>query len=92
MLGTSYVDATAPYGVPLVYTVRAVVAGNPKVEGLPAEELPVFFADVYPPPAPPRLDALSEGNLVRLIWAPSTRRISRAISSSARRATASRCD
>ncbi len=70
VLGTSYVDASAPYGVALAYTVRAVVAGNPKVEGLPAEELPVFFADVYAPPAPPRLDALSEGNLVRLIWAP----------------------
>ena len=27
--------------VPLVYTVRAVARGNPKVEGLPAEELPV---------------------------------------------------
>jgi hypothetical protein len=68
--GTSYVDTTAPYGVPLVYTVRAVLAGNPKVEGLPAEELPVLFRDVYPPPAPTRLDALSEGNLVRLIWEP----------------------
>lgn len=67
---TSYVDATAPYGVPLVYTVRAVLEGNPKVEGLPAEELPVLFVDVYPPPAPTRLDALSEGNLVRLIWDP----------------------
>ncbi|HEY1251760.1 MAG TPA: hypothetical protein VGH97_11270 [Thermoanaerobaculia bacterium] len=68
--GTSYVDATAPYGVPLVYTVRAVLEGNPKVEGLPAEEIPVLFADVYPPPAPTRLDALSEGNLVRLLWDP----------------------
>jgi hypothetical protein len=70
ILGTSYVDTSAPYGVPLAYTVRAVVAGNPKVEGLPAEELPVLFADVFPPPAPTRLDALSEGNLVRLIWSP----------------------
>jgi hypothetical protein len=68
--GTSFVDASAPYGVPLVYTVRAVLEGNPKVEGLPAEELPVLFTDVYPPPAPTRLDALSEGNLVRLLWDP----------------------
>jgi hypothetical protein len=68
--GTSFVDATAPYGVPLVYTVRAVLEGNPKVEGLPAEELPIVFADVYPPPAPTRVDALSEGNLVRLLWDP----------------------
>ena len=29
-------------------------------------------ADVYPPPAPARLDALSEGNLVRLVWDPVT--------------------
>ena len=68
--GTAFVDASAPYGVPLVYTVRAVVEGNPKVEGLPAEELPVLFADVFPPPAPSHLNALSEGNLVRLIWDP----------------------
>ena len=68
--GTSFVDATAPYGVPLVYTVRAVLESNPKVEGLPAEELPVLFSDIYPPPAPKRLDALSEGNLVRLLWDP----------------------
>ena len=68
--GTTFVDTAAPYGVPLVYTVRAVVQGNDKVEGLPSEELPLLFADVYPPPAPTRLDALSEGNLVRLIWDP----------------------
>jgi hypothetical protein len=68
--GTAFVDTTAPYGVPLVYTVRAVVPGNPKVEGLPAEELPILFADVFPPPAPTRLDVLSEGNLVRLLWDP----------------------
>ena len=68
--GTSFVDASAPYGVPLVYTVRAVLQSNPKVEGLPAEELPILFSDVYPPPAPKRLDALSEGNLVRLLWDP----------------------
>lgn len=70
VIGTSFVDSSAPYGAPLVYTVRAVLQGNTKVEGLPAEELPVIFADVYPPPAPSRLDALSEGNLVRLIWDP----------------------
>lgn len=68
--GTSFIDTTAPYGVPLVYTVRAVLAKNPKVEGLAAEELGFLYRDVYPPAAPSRLDALSEGNLVRLIWAP----------------------
>jgi large repetitive protein len=64
------VDAGAPYGAPLVYTVRAVLAKNPKVEGLPAEELAVVYRDVYPPAAPTRLDALSEGNRVRLVWNP----------------------
>jgi len=66
----SFVDAGAPYGKPLVYTVRAVLAKNPKVEGLPAEELAVIYRDVYPPAAPSRLDALSEGNRVRLVWSP----------------------
>ena len=68
--GLSFVDRTAPYGASLVYTVRAVLKRNPKVEGLPAEELPVIYRDVYPPPAPARLDALSEGNRVRLVWTP----------------------
>ena len=70
VIGTSFVDMAAPYGIPLVYTVRAVLASNPKVEGVPAEELPIILVDVYPPPAPKRLDALSEGNLVRLLWDP----------------------
>jgi hypothetical protein len=68
--GTSYVDRTAPYGVPLAYTVRATLEKNPKVEGLPAEELVVVPRDTYPPPAPARLDALSEPGLVRLLWDP----------------------
>jgi fibronectin type 3 domain-containing protein len=53
-----------------VYTVRAVLAKNPKVEGLAAEELAFVYRDVYPPGAPLRLDALSEGNRVRLVWNP----------------------
>lgn len=68
--GTTYIDTTAPYGLPLVYTLRATLAKNPKVEGLPAEELAFLYRDVYPPAPPSRLDALSEGNLVRLVWAP----------------------
>lgn len=68
--GLSYVDVGAPYGTPLVYTVRAILAKNPKVEGLPAEELAVIYRDVYPPPAPSRLDALSEASRVRLVWSP----------------------
>ena len=68
--GLSYTDPTAPYGPPLVYTVRAILAKNPKVEGVAAEEIAVVHRDVYPPGAPARLDALSEGNRVRLVWTP----------------------
>jgi hypothetical protein len=68
----SFVDASAPYDLPLVYTVRAVLAKNPKIEGLPAEELPVVYHDIYPPPAPTQLDALSEASRVRLVWSPVT--------------------
>jgi hypothetical protein len=67
---TVLVDTTAPYGGRHVYTVRATFAGKPKVEGVPAEEVGVDYRDVFPPPAPSRLDALPEGNLVRLIWEP----------------------
>lgn len=67
---TSYVDAGVGYGASYLYTVRATVAGKPRVEGPAAEEAGVLYLDVYPPPAPGRLDALSEANLVRLIWDP----------------------
>src|SRR5262249_19675643 len=39
-------------------------------EGPPSEEGTVLYRDVFPPPAPPRLDALSEASLVRLVWDP----------------------
>jgi hypothetical protein len=68
--GTSFVDIGAPYGVALAYTVRAVLARNTSVEGLPAEELAVFYRDVFAPAPPARVDALSEGSLVRLLWDP----------------------
>jgi hypothetical protein len=68
--GTDYIDSNPPYGARLVYTVRATLEKNPKVEGIPAEELGLLYRDVYPPPAPTRLDALSEGSLVRLLWDP----------------------
>jgi hypothetical protein len=68
--GNSFVDTSAPYGVPLAYTVRAVLAKNPKIEGLPAEEIYVKPQDVYPPKAPARVDVLSEGALVRVLWDP----------------------
>jgi hypothetical protein len=67
---TNYVDTTAPYGAAHVYTVRATLPDKPKVEGLPALEAGVDYRDVFPPPAPQRLDALSEGGAVRLVWEP----------------------
>jgi hypothetical protein len=69
VMDVSFVDAGAPYG-DLAYTVRAVHPNEKKVEGLPAEEAVVSHRDVYPPPPPARLDALPEGDLVRLIWDP----------------------
>ncbi len=67
---TVFVDTTAPYGGRHVYTVRATLAGKPKIEGVPAEEVGVDYRDVFPPAAPSRLDALPEGTQIRLIWEP----------------------
>ena len=68
--GTAYVDAGAPYGQ-LVYTLRAILPNKLKVEGAPADEAALDYRDVFPPPAPSRLDALPEAGLVRLVWDPS---------------------
>ncbi len=68
--GTAYVDPNPPYGAKLLYTVRASLPDKPKVEGAPAMEAAVDYRDVFPPAAPARLDALSEGTLVRLVWDP----------------------
>jgi hypothetical protein len=68
--GTSFVDTSAPYNVPVAYTVRAVLAKNPKIEGLPADEVFALPRDVYPPKPPARVDVLSEGKLVRVLWDP----------------------
>lgn len=68
--GTTFVDTTAPYGGSHLYTVRATLPMKPKVEGIPALEAGVDYRDVFPPPTPSRIDALSEGNAVRLVWEP----------------------
>jgi hypothetical protein len=67
--GTAFVDVVPPYGR-LVYTVRATVPEKPKVEGAPAVEAGIDYRDIFPPPAPARLDALPEGKIVRLVWDP----------------------
>lgn len=69
LAGTSFIDAAAPYG-DLVYTVRATHPQKSSVEGLPAEEAPLHYRDAFPPPAPQRIDALPEGEIVRLLWDP----------------------
>jgi len=68
--GTSYVDTGAPYGATLVYTLRATLPEKPRVEGAPATEAAVEYRDVFAPPPPARLLALSEEKLVRLVWDP----------------------
>jgi len=50
--------------------VRATLEKKPNVEGVPALEAGVDYRDVFSPPAPSRLDALPEGNTVRLVWDP----------------------
>lgn len=67
--GTAYVDVAPPYGS-LVYTMRAIVPGKPRIEGAPAVEAAVDYRDRFPPSAPARLDALPEASLVRLVWDP----------------------
>lgn len=68
--GTSYVDVNPPYGSRLVYTLRTILPGKPRIEGAAADEAGVDYRDVFPPAAPARLDALSEASLVRLVWDP----------------------
>ncbi|HSS44485.1 MAG TPA: hypothetical protein VLO07_04005 [Thermoanaerobaculia bacterium] len=70
VVGTSFVDTSAPYGATLVYTLRATLPGKPRVEGTPATEAAVDYRDVFAPPRPARLLALSEEKLVRLVWDP----------------------
>jgi predicted small lipoprotein YifL len=68
--GTAFVDVAPPYGAKLVYTVRAIVPGKPRIEGAAAIEAVVDYRDIFPPPSPARLDALAETGLIRLVWDP----------------------
>ncbi|MDQ2969615.1 MAG: hypothetical protein M3R62_03055 [Acidobacteriota bacterium] len=68
--GTAFVDAAPPYGAKLVYTVRAILPGKPRIEGAAAVEAAVDYRDIFPPPPPARLDALAETGLIRLVWDP----------------------
>ncbi len=68
---TSFVDRTAPYGVPLAYTVRATLAKNPQGRGAAGRRARrgLRATRIRRPPRT-RVDALSEPNLVRLLWDP----------------------
>ncbi|HEY7113127.1 MAG TPA: hypothetical protein VIA45_09375 [Thermoanaerobaculia bacterium] len=68
---TSFVDTAVSHGASYFYTVRATALGKPRIEGPPSDEGAIVYRDVYPPAAPARLDALTEANLVRLVWDPS---------------------
>ena len=68
--GTAYVDVGPPYGAKLVYTVRAILPGKPRIEGAAALEAVIDYRDIFPPPPPARLDALAETGLIRLVWDP----------------------
>jgi hypothetical protein len=65
-----YADGSASYGSTYVYTVTAIPKGHAGTESAPAIQFGLEYADVYPPPAVPRLDALPEQSVVRLSWPP----------------------
>ena len=65
-----YADGSAAYGSTYVYTVTAVPKGHAGTESAPAIQFGLDYADVYPPPAVSRLDALPEQTVVRLSWPP----------------------
>ena len=65
-----YADGSVSYGSTYVYTVTAVPKGHAGTESAPAIQFGLDYADVYPPPAVSRLDALPEQTVVRLSWPP----------------------
>ncbi len=70
-----YLDATAPSGARLVYTLRAVVGEPPPyVESADATPLAIEVVDRFAPAAPRGLVAVQEGLAVRLFWDPGAER------------------
>ncbi len=69
--GTMYTD-TPPYGEH-DYRVSAVAStGPPLLQSNPSEPTRTTFRDLIPPPAPGKITALIETNLIRLVWDPVT--------------------
>ena len=67
--GTLYTDAP-PYGEH-EYRVSAVATtGPPLLQSDPSAPVRVTFRDLVPPPAPGKITALVETNLIRLVWDP----------------------
>lgn len=65
----TFLDESALFGESYIYAVTAVASRRPVVvESGFAEEVEVVYRDVYPPPEPPGLVALTEGDRVRLVW------------------------
>lgn len=65
----AFLDESALFGQSYIYTVTAVASRRPVVvESDFAEEVEVVYRDVYPPPVPEGLVALTEGSRVRLVW------------------------
>ena len=59
-------DKTYYYAVGTVGSLQ-----NPYAESLPSKILPVVSRDVFPPAPPRDFNAILEGGIVRLLWAPS---------------------
>lgn len=65
----AFLDESALFGQSYIYTVTAVASRRPVVvESDFAEEVEVVYRDIYPPPVPQELVALTEGSRVRLVW------------------------
>lgn len=67
----SYVDRSAAFGNSYIYSVTAVAVTVPLVESRLAGDREVAYRDLFPPPAPQQLVALTGADSVRLLWAAS---------------------
>jgi hypothetical protein len=64
----AYLDRSALYGTRYIYTVVALASDDPPIESLPVNEREVDYRDLFPPPPPRDLRAVSLPGEVRLVW------------------------